>query len=121
MRSYLQAVQAGQLPIQDIYHLSIEAAMAKMIAVSFYFGEIDLEHFRDRFGITLQEHFAQQVHFALGNALLEYAGPCLRLTQKGVKNKNGVIALFYSGAVQDYLINLETSLTRAEFGRAQAA
>jgi oxygen-independent coproporphyrinogen-3 oxidase len=123
LRTYHQAVEAGQLPIQDIYHLPIEVAMAKMIAVSFYFGEIHLDHFEERFGASLQDHFAEQIRFVIDAGLMEYVGPTLRLTSKGVKDKNGVIALFYSGAVQDYLVNLKRSFVASnlEPARARAA
>lgn len=104
---YLQAVEGGRLPIQDLYHLPLEAAMAKMIAVSFYFGEIHLAHFRARFGVALEEAFAREVSFVLDRGLMACVGPCLQLTEKGVQHKNGVIALFYAGAVKNYLINLE--------------
>ncbi len=103
---YLQAVQAGRLPLQDLYYLPLEAAMAKMISVSFYFGEIHLEHLAARFGVRLQEQFAREVEFVLQNGLMEYAGPALRLTRRGVECFNGVVALFYAGAVKEYLIGL---------------
>ena len=38
-------------------------------------------------------------------------GPYLRLTDKGVKHINGIIALFYAPAVKDYLVHLESSLS----------
>lgn len=109
LEPYLQAVDAGRLPVQDLYHLPLEVAMAKMISVSFYFGEIHLAHFRARFSVALEEAFEHEVEFLLDRGLMHYVGPCLQLTEKGVQYKNGVIALFYAGAVKDYLIGLEQS------------
>jgi len=40
---------------------------------------------------------------------MECAGPYLRLTPHGAEHFNGVVALFYAGAVKDYLIHLESS------------
>ena len=37
---------------------------------------------------------------------MEYAGPYLRLTEEGARQFNGVVALFFSGAVKDYLVHL---------------
>lgn len=105
LQPYLEAVNAGRLPIQDLYHLPMDAAMAKMISVSFYFGEIDLEYFAAKFGARLEEHFSREMQFVLDESLMEYSGSCLRLTNKGVQHVNGVIALFYSGAVKEYLIH----------------
>ena len=110
---YLRAVEAGRLPIQDLYHLPLEVAMAKMIAVSFYFGQIHLGNFREKFGVELEEHFSREVAFVLREGLMEYAGPCLRLTTRGARRWNGVVALFYAGAVQEYLIHLESVLKAA--------
>jgi oxygen-independent coproporphyrinogen-3 oxidase len=104
---YLRAVDEGRLPIQDLYHLPLEAAMAKMIAVSFYFGQIHLESFRRKFGVALEEQFAPEIAFVLREGLMEYAGPALRLTPAGVQCWNGCVALFYAGAVQEYLIRRE--------------
>jgi oxygen-independent coproporphyrinogen-3 oxidase len=118
LHTYLQSLDAGQLPIQDIYHLPRSAAMAKMIAVSFYFGQIHRAHFEAKFGSTLETQFPAQVRFVLDEGLMEYAAPYLRLTPKGVEHKNGVIALFYAGVVQDYLLNLESNFA---FPQAKAA
>jgi oxygen-independent coproporphyrinogen-3 oxidase len=106
LRSYLRAVDAGRLPIQDIYHLPLDVAMAKMIAVSFYFGEIHREHFAHKFGVRLEDHFPCEVDFVLRRGLMKSVGPYLRLTPKGARHFNGVVALFYAGAVKEYLVNL---------------
>jgi oxygen-independent coproporphyrinogen-3 oxidase len=112
---YRRQVLAGQLPIQDLYHLSREAAMGKMIAVSFYFGEINRVSFARKFGLSLEAAFPAEVDFVLRQGLMEYTcgepwtsadGPTLRLTPAGEKAYNGVIALFYAGAVKAHLINL---------------
>jgi oxygen-independent coproporphyrinogen-3 oxidase len=104
---YLAAVDAGRLPIQDIYHLPLDVAMAKMLAVSFYFGQIHREHFAQKFGVRLEDHFHREVDFVLRRGLMERVGPYLRLTLEGAEHFNGVVALFYSGAVKEYLVNLK--------------
>jgi oxygen-independent coproporphyrinogen-3 oxidase len=104
IEQYLQAIQAGELPIQDLYHLPLSEAMAKMISVSFYFGEINLEAFRTRFGIELAERFPDEVAFVLARGLMAYHGKTLRLTPAGAKVFNGVIALFYSDRVKEHLL-----------------
>ena len=106
LRPYLRAVDAGRLPLQDLYHLPLDVAMAKMIAVSFYFGEIHRDHFQAKFGVRLEDHFPREVEFVLQRGLMEWTGPYLRLTCKGAEHFNGVVALFYAGAVKEYLLNL---------------
>jgi oxygen-independent coproporphyrinogen-3 oxidase len=115
LRPYLAAVEAGRLPLQDLYHLPLEAAMAKMISVSFYFGGIQREHFREKFGVALEEQFPGEVAFVWERGLMEEAGPWLRLTPQGVERFNGVVALFYAGAVKEYLVNLREPGTVAAY------
>ncbi len=112
LEHYKRQVEVGELPIQDLYHLSREAAMGKMISVSFYFGEINLASFRHKFGLSLEEAFPAEVAFLLENGLMAYSGgsdPTLRLTALGEKNYNGVIALFYAGAVKAHLLEMVAS------------
>jgi oxygen-independent coproporphyrinogen-3 oxidase len=97
---YRKALEAGQLPIQDLYDLPRVVSMAKMISVSFYFGEINRKYFYEKFGITLEEQFPTEIDFVLSEGLMEYRDDCLSLTLKGVKFYNGVIALFYAPAVK---------------------
>ena len=106
LEPYLRAADAGRLPIQDLYDLPLDVAMAKMIAVSFYFGEIHLAHFEHKFGVRLEDHFPREVAFVLARGLMENTGPYLRLTPEGTTYFNGVVALFFAGAVKEYLINL---------------
>jgi len=106
LKSYVDKNQHGVLPIQDIHHLSKEAAMAKMISVAFYSGGINLESFRRNFGITFQEAFSEEVKYVIENELMEFTLGDLQLTEKGEQYYNGIIALFYSGSVKKHLIEL---------------
>jgi oxygen-independent coproporphyrinogen-3 oxidase len=107
---YRQALQEGRLPIQDLYHLPLVASMAKMISVSFYFGEINLLYFRQKFGTSLEAQFPQEVDFVLKEGLMEYGGDCLSLTRAGAAVVNGVIALFYAPAVKAHLLQRPVDL-----------
>ncbi len=106
IQRYLQAANAGELPIQDLYHLPLSEGIAKMLSVSFYFGQIHLSAFRQRFGVELEEHFPDEVAYVLEQGLMKYHGETLRLTPQGAKVVNGVIALFYSGQVKKHLVSL---------------
>jgi oxygen-independent coproporphyrinogen-3 oxidase len=104
LEHYQRQLDAGKLPLQDLYHLSIEAAMGKMISVSFYFGEVNLSSFEYKFGVSLEQAFPQEVAFVLQRGLMEVVQGTLRLTEEGVRQYNGVIALFYAGAVKEHLL-----------------
>jgi oxygen-independent coproporphyrinogen-3 oxidase len=112
MRPYQKQVEAGELPIQDLYHLSRPAAMGKMIAVSFYFGEIRRSSFQQKFGVTLEAAYPAELAFLRELGLMEMTAETLRLTPAGVAQVNGVIALFYAGAVKAHLIRLAGDAAR---------
>lgn len=103
---YAQKLHHQQFPIQDLYHLSLPAAMAKFIAVAFYFGEINLAAFQHKFGQPLSAAFPNELAFVQHNNLMHLTANSLRLTPHGADNFNGVIALFYAGAVKAHLLNL---------------
>ncbi len=101
---YRRALEAGRLPLQDLYQLPRVVSMAKMISVSFYFGEINRIHFHQKFGVRLEEEYPAEIDFVLSQGLMAYRGDCLSLTPKGVEYYNGVIALFYAPAVKQHLL-----------------
>jgi oxygen-independent coproporphyrinogen-3 oxidase len=106
LRRYLEAAAGGRLPVQDLYHLTPAEGMAKMIAVSFYFGQINRLAVRRRFGVELEQAFPEEVAFVRARGLMRSEGHCLRLTKRGVRAVNGVVALFYSPRVKQHLLSL---------------
>lgn len=123
---YQRQVSLGLLPIQDLYHLSRQAAMGKMISVSFYFGEINLSSFERKFGAAFEEAFPEEVAFVIENDLMAYHPAAdqpktLRLTAKGEKAINGVIALFYAGAVKAHLLRMAETAAPAMVTSRQPA
>jgi oxygen-independent coproporphyrinogen-3 oxidase len=101
---YLRSIAAGRLPLQDLYALPLAHAMAKMCAVSFYFGEIDRRAFARRFGLDINEAFPDEVDFVLRRGLMRWTERALALTEPGAANVNGVVALFLAPSVQAHLL-----------------
>ncbi len=120
LEHYRRMVEAGRLPLQDLYHLSPQAAMGKMISVAFYFGEINLESFERKFGMPLAQAFPAELEFVLKEGLMEYIPPILRLTKAGVRASNGVIALFYAAAVKAYLLEKASNHRDADGAKKRA-
>lgn len=120
---YRKSVLENRLPIQDLYDLPAAHMMAKMIAVSFYFGEVNLSAFLEKFGCTLESAFADAVSYALARGLMKYTdsenGPelsrsrqSLSLTEEGARHFNGTIALFFAPSVQSILLSGEFDFTK---------
>ncbi len=103
---YLRAIARDRLPVQDLYDLPTHETMAKMIAVSFYFGAIRLASFRHRFAQDLLDTFPAETHFVLRRGLMVLDRGELRLTEAGAHAFPGVVALFYSPSVQQHLLSL---------------
>lgn len=101
---YARSLARGRLPIQDFYDLPARQMMAKMCAVSFYFGEIDRAAFQAKFGVTLEAAFPAEVRFLLSRGLMALTPRALSLTPHGALDINGVIALFFAPSVQRYLL-----------------
>ncbi|MBI3200979.1 MAG: radical SAM protein [Myxococcales bacterium] len=100
---YLRRVASGQLPLQDQYLLPRCQAMAKMCAVSFYFGAIDGAAFVRSFGVELEQAFPDALDFVLQRGLMAWSGRSLCLTGAGLAQLPGVIALFFAPSVQAHL------------------
>jgi oxygen-independent coproporphyrinogen III oxidase len=104
LKPYLDSVAADRLPIQDLYDLPIRQMMGKMCAVSFYFGEIQRAPFRAKFGVELEQVFADEIGFLRERGLMDLREDALSLTAEGVHFNNGIIPLFAAPSIQGYLI-----------------
>ncbi len=124
---YFKMLDKSELPIQDLYNLPATHMMAKMVAVSFYFGEVNLAYFKQKFGVSFESVYAPAIQYALDNDLMAYTqspngvefshqknspygahNPAsFSLTEKGATHFNGTIALFFAPSIQHYLINTD--------------
>ena len=109
LQQYTRSVELNRIPVQDLYHLSREAAIAKMASVSFYYGGIDLIAFKDCFHVALDELFPAEFQFVLDHGLMihDKEGQRLQMTALGKQCFGGVVALFYSPAVKNHILNLQ--------------
>jgi len=112
LEPYIKSVDAARLPIQDLYNLPRAHMMAKMIRVSFYFGEIDGRGFQEKFGTAIAAAFPAEVDFVLQRGLMEYTDRALRLTTEGAQHFNGVVALFHAPSVKQYLIDRDPAVAQ---------
>jgi oxygen-independent coproporphyrinogen-3 oxidase len=104
LEPYLASLARGELGIQDLYRLPRSEGMAKMVSVAFYFGAVDRAAFLRRFGLPLEAAYPEALAFVLSRELMQLEPERLRLTLAGERAFPGVIALFYSPAVQAYLL-----------------
>lgn len=105
LHQYMRSLELNRIPVQDLYHLSREAAIAKMVSVSFYYGGIDLPAFRDCFKISLEDAFADEIKFLQEKKLMQFEGDRFQMTAMGKKHFGGVVAQFYSPSVKNHIIH----------------
>ncbi|MBI1946154.1 MAG: radical SAM protein [Deltaproteobacteria bacterium] len=101
---WVRSVEAGIPPLQDLYHLPLEHAAAKMVAVSLYFGEVDRAAFQAKFQRPFEDVYPREVAFALEEGLMEASPRAFSLTPHGARHFNGTIALFFAPSVQAWLL-----------------
>ena len=104
-----ESIERGWPPVQHLYHPPFAHLAAKMVSVSFYFGEIDRQAFTARFGRTIEEAFPAEVDFVRRRGLMHDTPRALSLTAEGAHHFNGVVALFYAPSVQEALLRLDPS------------
>lgn len=109
---YFRSVDAGQLPLQDFYQLPLVHMMAKMICVSFYFGEVNRAAFTRKFGVSLEAAYAAEIAFAVENGLMEWTPETLTMTVKGEDHFSGLCALFHAPSIKGYLLEYNGDQSR---------
>jgi oxygen-independent coproporphyrinogen III oxidase len=101
---YLKSVEQGRLPIQDLYDLPLGHMMAKMICVSLYFGEINRVAFREKFGLSIEQAYPNEIEFLLGQGLMEWTAEALSMTELGAQHFSGVVSQFHAPSIKSYLL-----------------
>jgi len=104
LNPYFKKIENNILPIQDFYKLPIEEMMAKMISVAFYFGYIDLIAFKQRFNISFENQFKDEIIYLTERKLMKKTEGKLILTSRGADVISGIIPLFYSEKSRKELI-----------------
>ena len=106
---YVEAIDAGRLPINDIAKLPLDEAIAKALSVMFYFGFISEKAYEKRFGEKFSNRFGDEIEYLQTNNIMHYDpldNDKFILTPYGVSRMSGAIALFYSARSQKEMLNL---------------
>lgn len=109
---YFRSLNEGFLPLQDLYELPQVHMMAKMVCVSFYFGEVNRAAFQRKFGLALEQAYAPEIAFAVERGLMEWTSQSLRMTALGEDHFSGLCALFHAPSVKGYLLQYQGDMSR---------
>lgn len=92
---YAERLAAGELPLEEEELLDKRTQMAETMFMGLrLLRGINLEAFRERFGIGADEVYAKEIAHLTADGLIERAGKYLRLTEKGLPLANTVFAEF---------------------------
>jgi len=107
LKTYFEKLDANKLPLQDIYDLPIDEAIAKMVSVAFYFGFVDLKEFKKRFHLEFTEYFKKDIAFLKSKKLIYFRDNRMYINGDGTENIGGVIPMFYSLQSKQELFKLK--------------
>lgn len=107
LKTYFEKIDNNLFPIQDIYDLPVEESIAKMVSVAFYFGFVDFNEFKNRFGIDFEEHFKNEIEFLINKRLVHIEDNRMFVTKEGTEKIGGVIPMFYSEPSREELIKIK--------------
>ncbi len=92
---YAERLAAGEKPLEEEELLDKRTQMAETMFMGLrLLRGINLEAFRERFGIGADEVYAKEIAHLTADGLIERAGKYLRLTEKGLPLANTVFAEF---------------------------
>lgn len=92
---YLETVQNGRLPVNDIEELDKEMIIAETIFLGLrLLSGLDLNEFQKRLGVNITEKYKKQVEKLCKYNLLELSETHLKLTRKGIFLANEVFMEF---------------------------
>jgi len=107
LAAYISFTEQGR-PIEFFYKLPPEEILAKYIAISFYLGHIAYSELEQRMGIDFLLSYREPLNFLLKRGLIDLGDTRITLTKKGYRVYHGIIVLFYSKRVQEYIGSLSS-------------
>jgi oxygen-independent coproporphyrinogen-3 oxidase len=92
---YTGLIADRKLPIRRAYRMSAEEKLRREVILHLKTGCMDAAYFRQKFGVELIEHFAEELNSLLRNAMLELHGDTIKLTRQGLLQVDWLLPRFY--------------------------
>jgi len=93
--SYIEEIKKGKFPVADWEVVDRETEMAETVFLGLrLLAGLDLEMFKQRFGVDLEKKYQKQLNKLCRLGLLEYSEDRIRLTKKGIFLANEVFVEF---------------------------
>src|SRR6185503_12357554 len=95
LEGYTEAVAAGKLPLRRALSLRLEERLRREVILHLKTGSLDVKYFRQKFGVELQEEFAEQLESLQKQELIEVDADSIRLTREGLLQVDWLLPRFY--------------------------
>ena len=81
---YLASINAGELPLKRAFRTSPEERMIREFILQMKLGHVNLEYFREKFGVDISQRFARQLGHLAEEGLLTVHDQEVRLARDGL-------------------------------------
>ena len=98
---YIERVEAGQLPIHRALTPTSEEALIREAVLQFKLGTLDLNYFRDKFGVDLRERFPDAIAAILATGHLTESDQALTLDRDGLLRVDRLVHEFFLAPHRD--------------------
>ncbi len=92
---YIEAVEAGNLPIHRALELSQDERLIREFILQLKLGEIDLSYFKNKFGVDPRERFKEALAGHLASGVMSIEGDILRLSRSGLLQVDPMLYDFF--------------------------
>jgi oxygen-independent coproporphyrinogen-3 oxidase len=81
---YLKSVAAGELPLKRAFRTNEEERMIREFILQMKLGRVELGYFTEKFGVNIQERFAEQLAGLAEEGLLVVEDGAVQLNRDGL-------------------------------------
>ncbi|MHC5065558.1 MAG: coproporphyrinogen-III oxidase family protein [Planctomycetota bacterium] len=92
---YIEAVEAGRLPIHRALELSQDERLIREFILQLKLGEIDLAYFKNKFGVDPRERFKEALARHQASGVMSIEGDKLRLSRSGLLQVDPMLYDFF--------------------------
>lgn len=93
--AYLDALAAGRFPWRRAYAISRREELHREIILQLKTGRLELDYFRDKFGVDPREYFAEQWQELFEDGLVKVDDDLVELTRPALLNVDWLLSRFY--------------------------
>ena len=95
LKSYLEQVRAGRLPIERAYFLNDDERLVRELILQLKLGSLERQYFVDKFNVDVFERFSDPIAHFERKKLIFKNGEKLNLTREGLLRVDHMLSAFY--------------------------